>query len=726
MDNLNLFEEIKKIITKKNLCFVFVLVFFVFIPIITHGIIIDDLLAPGGNALDGIEELTGPVMAFSIKTLIAFIIAFGAFFISSSLLQGIIETSPQALTVLSGDASSYVKEGWEFIVGITNSLLVLGFVAIALCIMFGLENYGLKKSLPRLIGVTLLINFTLLFVGMGIDVSNFLFNSIAQKFVGEGNIFREALYPLINSGTTFLLGCTSVFAVLVGGLVVPYVNVATQIAFVVAILPEMIFVLPMLLLASLLALFSSVFFLFFVALVARVFIVQILAVISPLAFLCLISPDTKKYFEMWLKQLITWLLLGFVMIFFLYLAIFFAPLVSGVFTESISNTFPWWMVWYTKTSLITYTILLIYFSTAFGFAIKFVPKTATSIIDHAKTFKKNISPYAQKAKNWAGNKTREKIAENENFQKKMDNMAFSFPPTPTGNAFSDTKNRVFHGLRRNIGATFGEDLREKEKKHIEEQADKIKGTTLARKAYFLRENNPKRNMIVMLAASKGNQNLEEQIGPTKFKELFEQSYTSAKNSGLLKSLKEAYPIYSINYETKGMSVENKKKVYNNFVKDLKPSEMQKFSDKIIDAFRSMNSEKKIVGNGLVDSVISSPNPLLGMAFLSSSKGTSGIETVNKRLKSFMKTEGKNIKELKDLIGKSSLTREDYLRILASQNEIFAKKLAASLGGIVFTNTKNNSSSLNYKNSAPEKEGETSQRHYSTEERNMNNADNMFS
>jgi len=63
----------------------------------------------------------------------------------------------------------------------------------------------------------------------------------------------------------------------------------------------------------------AVFVLYIVLFAARVFILQLLTILSPLAFLCLILPQTQKYWDEWLKHMVQWAFVGTFLLFSLML-----------------------------------------------------------------------------------------------------------------------------------------------------------------------------------------------------------------------------------------------------------------------------------------------------------------------------------------------------------------------------------------------------------------------
>lgn len=127
---------------------------------------------------------------------------------------------------------------------------------------------------------------------------------------------------------------------------------------------------------------SGVFFLWIFLFAVRVFLIQILAILAPLAFICLILPQTRKYWDDWLKHLISWTFLGIFLLFFFAIGIRAANALvpPGGLTPipfdwgSIAAYFTYYFF------LFIYLILVSYVSS------RFMPALATFIISQAKSW----------------------------------------------------------------------------------------------------------------------------------------------------------------------------------------------------------------------------------------------------------------------------------------------------------------------------------------------------
>lgn len=375
---------------------VFLPTFLIFLsfPIISHGFALD----PAMTALQGLSEATGPTFAFYFSSFLFYILTLAALFITTSLLQWAIDITPVALTLGGTEGYSPVEMGWAFSVGIVNMLLILAFLVIAFSVILGIERIQLKKALPNLILVALLTNFTLLFVGMAIDISNFLFNTVAMQFGGDGgNIIFNAVEPLFAIGQDTFGVTIALLATRAVGLVVPYLNVAIQVGWIIALPMEIIpSSLNFLFFGLSMGMMSFLCLLFFFVFIARIFVIQILAIFAPLAFFCIIFDDTRKWFNEWLKHFVQWLFVGVIFISLLYFGLAMAPVVVQLAQSNLvdfADNFPWWLP-IRLSEVIGNLVLLCYFAVIFFIAKGLVPAAANAVISQAAGAVKMATPWA--------------------------------------------------------------------------------------------------------------------------------------------------------------------------------------------------------------------------------------------------------------------------------------------------------------------------------------------
>jgi len=185
----------------------------------------------------------------------------------------------------------------------------------------------------------------------------------------------------------FMLGIVTAMAI---SFFIPVVNAFAQLGLVL-IFPLFIPLLVVFAFQMITAfLLSGIFFAYTFIFAARVFIIQIFAILAPLAFVCLILPQTKKYWDMWLKIILEWAFLGIVLLFFLVLGFrgiaFLTPTVENM-NLSMADVLTG-IVWFKviKAYFLYYFFLVIYLLIIAAVSQRLMPIFATNLIEGAKAF----------------------------------------------------------------------------------------------------------------------------------------------------------------------------------------------------------------------------------------------------------------------------------------------------------------------------------------------------
>jgi len=199
--------------------------------------------------------------------------------------------------------SNSLYKAWTYAQSFANVAFVIAFLIIIYSQLtgFGISNYGIKKLLPKLIVSVILVNISYYICSVAIDLSNILGSSLQEMFVH----LREALTGRnVNdiggwtSITGFILaGGAATTAGVVGTGVTIAATGASPAAAAILLLP----MLAGLLVAVLIAL---------VVLAARQALITLLVIVSPLAFVAMLLPNTDEWFDRW-RKLFTTLLVFF-------------------------------------------------------------------------------------------------------------------------------------------------------------------------------------------------------------------------------------------------------------------------------------------------------------------------------------------------------------------------------------------------------------------------------
>ena len=352
---------------------------FVFLPKPASAFILSEIFSLSNHILGSIEEVVGPMLGFQVVVIIAYILGISLLALSSWVLQLFIIRQGEWLK----NIMTMIEAGHGFVLGIANMVLVLIFVFIAIGYILKIETFQSKKSLTRFLIIAFLINFSLLFVKMLIDVSQFLYNSIIS---GNENIILSTLKIFIDAPYKAILNTLVPFAALITSMAIPISNAFAQTAFAIGFqlffLPNNIILVVQTVFMFLLSLTLFVFAFLFAA---RVFVIAFLAILSPLAFICSVLPQTQKWWSEWLKHLIEWLLLGVLFSFFLILGLkalgFLAPAIGTMPLPVMA-----WLNYRQIPTLVVYYFALFIFLVIIMFVGKSqLPSLAGFMIDQAKT-----------------------------------------------------------------------------------------------------------------------------------------------------------------------------------------------------------------------------------------------------------------------------------------------------------------------------------------------------
>ncbi len=187
-----------------------------------------------------------------------------------------------------------VYQGWSTFRNFANIIFVILFLIVILAQItgIGLTNYNVKKILPRLIMVAILVNISYIICQLAVDISNIIGNSLNELFswlagtvtvpsaTGEGSYN----FDLASITEGFLSIVTSGGAIVAAG---------------AAVLTLDLWIFPFLL--TLIGCIISIIF-FFIILSVRQAGVILLVVIAPVAIVCYALPNTKSFFDKWKKM----------------------------------------------------------------------------------------------------------------------------------------------------------------------------------------------------------------------------------------------------------------------------------------------------------------------------------------------------------------------------------------------------------------------------------------
>lgn len=206
---------------------------------------------------------------------------------------------------ISTNQDSAVFQVWRVARDITNIIFVI-FTLIVIYSQLtgvGLDNYGVKRILPRLIIAIILVNLSFLISSIAVDISNVIGGSINGVLEGIQNTVLANVDLSANldvSWSDFATALTAGGAV-IGISVIAYGGIQA-----------IFWGLALALIGAIISLAIGI-----VTIALRQGIVLMLVMISPLAFVAYLLPNTEKWFEKW-KNLLFQMLFFYPMFSFLF------------------------------------------------------------------------------------------------------------------------------------------------------------------------------------------------------------------------------------------------------------------------------------------------------------------------------------------------------------------------------------------------------------------------
>lgn len=201
------------------------------------------------------------------------------------------------------DTTSSLYRMWAIVRDIANICFVIGFLAIVYSQVtsLGISNYNIKRMLPRLVLAAIFVNTSYWISSLAVDISNLLGYSIHDLFAG---VFQSLNTTAQYKDMQALSWSSVAGAILSGGsatvglgLWAHFIVLGTGLkASLVLLIPILVGVLIAVLVALL-------------VMATRQALITVLVIISPLAFVAFLLPNTEKYFDKWKDLFITMLLM---------------------------------------------------------------------------------------------------------------------------------------------------------------------------------------------------------------------------------------------------------------------------------------------------------------------------------------------------------------------------------------------------------------------------------
>lgn len=289
-------EKIKNaLIVKKKSYFLFLLIILVFFGAI--------FFVSPALALSDVGSFVADVLGWIIMQLVSML---------GKILTWVIDLLVQVAQYNTFINAPAVSKGWLIVRDVCNMFFIALLLVIAFGTVLGVEKYSYKRTLGALLIAAVVINFSKFICGFFIDLAQILMLTFVRAFssAASGNFIRMlGMDKWLNlSGATANMGTS----VLTGAF----------FALVLVIISLIVIGVMMVILAF------------------RIVMLWLLVVLSPLAFVLNVIPGKMKtYSSMWWQKFTSYLIVGPVMAFFIWLSFSVAEQSSIIPNDSpIENT----------------------------------------------------------------------------------------------------------------------------------------------------------------------------------------------------------------------------------------------------------------------------------------------------------------------------------------------------------------------------------------------------
>ena len=183
-----------------------------------------------------------------------------------------------------------VYEMWKYFRAITNVVFIIFLLIVIYSQITGLgiNNYGIKRALPKLIVMAILVNLSFAICSIAVDVSNIVGNSLRSVFE---NVEATSIATMNWDRSAYGLQMAEMYDALAGGIAIGGIAIAFN--------PGSIFMLIPVALGAIVAVISGL-----ITIALRQAVVVLLIMVAPLAMVANILPNTEPLFKKWKSLLI--------------------------------------------------------------------------------------------------------------------------------------------------------------------------------------------------------------------------------------------------------------------------------------------------------------------------------------------------------------------------------------------------------------------------------------
>jgi MFS family permease len=204
-----------------------------------------------------------------------------------------IQTNSSVVKQL-GSTDSGLFQAWAVFRNIANVIFVIFFMIIVFSQLtgYGIDNYGIKRMLPKLITTVILVNLSFIICALLVDASNIIGSSIKGLLETIAKTAGASGSGILGGNSVSAVGATVqriVGWVVAGGTVLGVAAATVYFQGWAIIIPVLLFLLTVAIAA----------FFALVVLGLRQALVVALVVASPLALVCTLLPNTEGIYKKW-------------------------------------------------------------------------------------------------------------------------------------------------------------------------------------------------------------------------------------------------------------------------------------------------------------------------------------------------------------------------------------------------------------------------------------------
>lgn len=261
------------------------------------------LLIASNKALAAEDSLAGNIMngvSSGVGAAVALLVGFIALLVTSAM--GLFSTVLISVLVSVAQYNSFivappVVAGWTIIRDICNMFFILILLIIAFATILRMENYSVKKMLPKLLIMAVLINFSKTIFGLIIDASQVVMMTFVNAFSQGTGFFVNMLQTAeILKNITLSSKDSKVLD-----------NWIIATSLILAVIASIITVIVLAVMVAIL--------------IVRIVMIWIYTIFSPLVFLGFAFPPIQKYTGQVWQDFIKQVIVGPVLAFFIWLAL---------------------------------------------------------------------------------------------------------------------------------------------------------------------------------------------------------------------------------------------------------------------------------------------------------------------------------------------------------------------------------------------------------------------